>query len=251
MKAAHSTALALAAAAFFGAARVSAATSDASIVASAKKSFVFRHFLKRDDVHVKSSDGVVTLTGTVSESSHKSLAEETVKTQSGVKSVDNELTVKTGGPAEHSDAWITAKVKSMLMFHRGVSAHGTKVETKDGVVTLRGHAESQAQKDLTAEYAKDVEDVKDVKNEIKVAVGSTTRRMEEKIDDSSITAEVKAALLFHRSTSALNTIVKTTNGVVTLGGTAKSTAEADLASRIVKDVRGVKDVNNRMTVSAQ
>ena len=42
----------------------------------------------------------------------------------------------------------------------------------------------------------------------------------DKIDDASITAQVKMTLLFHRSTSALNTKVETKHGVVTLSGRA-------------------------------
>jgi hypothetical protein len=36
-----------------------------------------------------------------------------------------------------------------------VSAGKTEVDVKDGIVTLRGEATSQAQKDLTTEYAKE------------------------------------------------------------------------------------------------
>jgi len=53
-------------------------------------------------------------------------------------------------------------VKTVLLFHRNVSAM-TEVNTKGGIVTLQGNATSQAQKDLTTEYVKDVEGVKDVK----------------------------------------------------------------------------------------
>ena len=42
--------------------------------------------------------------------------------------------------------------------------------------------------------------------------------MGDKIDDASITAEVKSSLLSHHSTSALHTTVSTTDGVVTVGG---------------------------------
>jgi len=49
-----------------------------------------------------------------------------------------------------------------------------------------------------------------------------TRTVGEKIDDASITAQVKMTLLYHRSTSALNTSVTTKRGVVTLGGKAKN-----------------------------
>jgi osmotically-inducible protein OsmY len=72
--------------------------------------------------------------------------------------------------------------------------------------------------------------------------------MGEKIDDASITAQVKMALLNHSSTSALETKVETTNGVVTLSGKARNAAEKDLVTKLVKDINGVKSVKNRMTV---
>jgi osmotically-inducible protein OsmY len=209
---------------------------------------VFQNYLKGDDIKVQSVDGVVTLTGTVSEESHKSLAQETVAGLSGVKSVDNRLEVKGTPPAKNSDAWITTKVKTMLLFHRNVSAM-TEVNTKDGIVTLQGEANSQAQKDLTTEYAKDVEGVKDVKNEMTMAKTSKkTQTVGGKIDDASITSLVKMTLLYHRSTSALNTSVTTKKGVVTLAGKAKNAAEKDLATKFANDVNGVKGVKNRMTI---
>lgn len=222
---------------------------DDRIESSAKKSYVFKTYLKDDKVKVDSEDGVVTLTGTVSEESHKSLAQETVAGLPGVKSIDNRLEVKGERPTDMSDAWLTTKVKSTLLYHRSVSGFKTEVNVKDGIVTLRGNAPSQAQKELTAEYARDIEGVKDVTNELTVTKSSEkTRTMGGKIDDSSITALVKMTLLNHRSTSALNTSVTTKNGVVTLTGKAKSATEKDLATKFAKDVNGVKSVKNQMTI---
>ena len=121
---------------------------------------------------------------------------------------------------------------------------------KDGIVALRGEATREAQKDLTTEYAEDVEGVKDVKNEMTVAktLVKPAKTVGEKVDDASITAQVKVTLLSHRSTSALNPTVKTKDGVVTLGGKAKNAAEKDLATKFANDVRGVKKVNNHMTI---
>ena len=227
---------------------VQASKMDNSIESSAKKSYVFQTYLKADDIKVKSEDGVVSLTGTVSEESHKSLAQETVADLPGVKSVDNMLEVKGESPAEMSDAWITAKVKTIFLFHRNVSAM-TEVDTKAGIVTLQGKAANEAQKDLTTEYAKDVEGVKGVNNEMTVGkIAKKKQTVGQKIDDASITAQVKMTLLYHRSTSALNTSVKTKRGVVTLSGKAKSGAEMDLATKFANDVNGVKSVNNRMTI---
>ena len=70
----------------------------------------------------------------------------------------------------------------------------------------------------------------------------------EKIDDASVTAQVKAALLTHHSTSALNTKVETRDGEVTLTGIAKNAAEVSLVTKLVTDIQGVTSVKNQMTV---
>ena len=64
------------------------------------------------------------------------------------------------------DAWITTKVKSALASHKNVSAIRTNVDTKDGVVTLRGSVDTQAEKDLAGRYAEAVQGVKSVDNQL-------------------------------------------------------------------------------------
>jgi osmotically-inducible protein OsmY len=226
-----------------------AAKTDSRIEKSAQQSYVFKTYLQGDDIKIQAKDGAVTLMGSVSEESHKSLAQETVAGLPGVKSVDNKLEVKGAPPSANSDAWVLDKVKLTLLFHRSVSAGKTEVDVKDGIVTLRGEAASQAQKELTTEYAKDVEGVKDVTNEMTVTKSpKKSQTVGEKIDDASITSLVKMTLLYHRSTSALNTSVTTSNGVVTLSGKAKNSAELDLATKLASDVNGVKSVKNRMVI---
>jgi osmotically-inducible protein OsmY len=229
-----------------------ASSTDSRIESSAAKSYVFKTYLKDDSIKTESKDGIVTLTGTVAEASHKSLAEDTVAGLPGVKSVDNQLQVSGEQPAEHSDAWIGWKVKSALLFHRNVSATGTSVYVKDGIVTLQGEASSMAQKELTTEYAKDIDNVKAVKNEMTIAKTSAqpNETIGDKIDDASITAQVKSSLLSHHSTSAMHTTVSTTDGVVTLSGIAKNDAEKSLVTKLVTDINGVTSVINNMTIAA-
>lgn len=223
------------------------ASNDDRIEASAKESYVFKTLLKDDAIKIESKDGVVTLTGTVSGEFHKSLAGVTVASLSKVKHVDNKLEIKGEGPAEMSDAWLSTKVKTALLFNRNVSAM-TEVDARDGIIILKGEADNQAQKDLTTEYAKDVEGVKDVKNEMSVAKSAKARTVGDKIDDASITALVKMTLLYHRSTSGIETSVTTKDGVVTLTGKASNAAELDLATKLASDVNGVLSVNNQMTI---
>jgi osmotically-inducible protein OsmY len=228
-----------------------AASTDSRIESSASSSYVFKTTLKDDSITTDSKDGVVTLTGTVSEASHKSLAENTVASLPGVRSVDNQIVVTGEQPAEHSDAWITMKVKTALLFHRNVSATATSVYTKDGVVTLQGEATSMAQKELTTEYAKDIDNVKEVQNNMTVAAVPVApdSTAGDKIDDASITAEVKSSLFSHRSTSALHTGVTTADGVVTLTGVAQNDAEKSLVTKLATDINGVTSVVNNMTVA--
>ena len=228
-----------------------ASQTDDRIESSAKKSYVFQHYLTDDSIKIESQNGVVTLTGTVAEGSHIGLARDTVSGLPDVKSVDNLLTVKGEAPAEHSDTWIALKVKTALLFHHNVRATKTDVNVKDGIVTLSGEATSMAQKELTAEYAKDIDNVKEVKNEMTVAKNPAKpeETVGEKIDDASITAQVKASLLSHRSTSALKTKVQTTDGVVTVSGIAKNAAEKSLVTKLVTDIDGVSSVVNNMTIA--
>ena len=66
--------------------------------------------------------------------------------------------------------------------------------------------------------------------------------MGDKMDDASITAEVKSALFSHHSTSALHTTVTTTDGVVTISGIAKNDAEKSLVTKLASDINGVVGV---------
>jgi len=222
---------------------------DDRIESSARNSYIFATYLIGDDIKIQSVDGVVTLTGTVSKESHKSMAQEILASLPGVKSVDNRLEVKGAPPSANSDAWLSEKVKATLLFHRSVSASKTEVYVNEGIVTLRGEVASESQKELAAEYAKEVEGVREVKNEMTVSKTPelTMARVGGKIDDASITAQVKITLLFHRSTSALRTQVETNDGVVTMYGKASNAAEKDLVNKLVNDINGVKSVNNQMT----
>jgi osmotically-inducible protein OsmY len=165
-----------------------------------------------------------------------------------VLGVNNQIKVEPTYP-EKSDAWMAVKIRSRLLVKANVSAASTKVVVTDGNVVLSGTADNIAQKDLTAVYARDIDGVKSVQNEITVkdAVPST---LGEKIDDASITSQVKYALLSHKATSAIKTKVTTNEGAVVITGEAGSDAEKSLVTKLAGDVRGVKSVNNSMTVKS-
>lgn len=228
---------------------------DRRIEDAAKASYNYRTVLD-NNVQVKALDGVVTLSGTVRDKDDRALAEDTVENLPGVTDVKNQITVTPTHP-EHSDAWIGLKIRGRLLVKANVSATTTTISVQDGVVTLGGTADSMAQKELTEAYAKDIDWVKSVRNEIVVidpkATPSTSTAREtlaETIDDASITTQVKFALLGHKSTSGLKTKVSTNDGAIVITGEAKNDAEKSLVTKLARDVRGVRSVNNQMTVKS-
>lgn len=219
-----------------------ASDTDDRIESSFKKSYAYKTYLTEENIKITSKEGVVTLSGDVLDESHKPMAQDVAEALPGVKSVENTIVIKN----DKSDTWLKMKVQSALLFHSNVDAGNTNIFVKDGIVTLKGKAQSPAQKELTTEYAKDVEGVKAVKNEMTISKAKDT--IGEKIDDASITAQVKMTLMMHSSTGVIRTSVTTNNGVVSIGGKARNEAEKDLVTKLSEDVQGVNSVINKMTI---
>lgn len=70
----------------------------------------------------------------------------------------------------------------------------------------------------------------------------------EYIDDSAITAQVKARFVESKSVDASAISVETLNGAVMLSGFAKDANERVTAESLARDVRGVKAVKNQLLI---
>jgi hyperosmotically inducible protein len=226
---------------------------DRQIEEAAEASYNYRTVLE-DNVKVKVQDGIVTLTGTVQDADDRALAVDTVENLPGVTGVRNEIVLKSTHP-EKSDGWMALKIRGRLLVKGNVSATTTTVDVLNGVATLTGTADNMAQKELTGIYAAEIDGVKSVNNQITIkepapAQPEAKRTMGEKIDDASITSQVKFALLSHKSTSALKTKVTTNDGATVITGEAASAAEKSLVTKLAEDVRGVVSVTNNMTVKS-
>lgn len=75
-----------------------------------------------------------------------------------------------------SDAMITTKVKGAFVADSALSALDIAVETNDGVVTLTGTVGSQAELEQAARVARDIEGVKQVKNDIKIDASKADKK---------------------------------------------------------------------------
>jgi osmotically-inducible protein OsmY len=70
----------------------------------------------------------------------------------------------------------------------------------------------------------------------------------ETIDDATVTAQVKTALLGDPEVAGLRIDVDTFKGVVTLSGGVKTAAERDKAIALARKVSGVTDVKSTLQI---
>jgi osmotically-inducible protein OsmY len=136
------------------------------------------------DTDVK--QGVVHLTGMVESDIDRDLAGEIAKGVDGVVDVQNDLTIektaremaaaKAGSDGERTfggwvdDATTTAAVKAKLVGNSNTKGLQIDVDTMDNLVTLSGEVSSTEVKQLAEEIARNTSDVKDVRNQLVVAV---------------------------------------------------------------------------------
>lgn len=154
---------------------------DAAITTGVKAKLALDSNLDSSDISVTTTNGTVTLTGTVKDAAARAAAETATRSFAGVTNVSNRLSVQsttvgaaakttgeavmaTGDAAQQaiSDTWITTKIKSVLLADSEAKGLDVKVDTKDGVVTLEGELASQAAVDHVKALAADVEGVKRV-----------------------------------------------------------------------------------------
>ena len=145
-----------------------------------------------------------------------------------------------------SDSWITAKTKIALFADGRVKGRQINVETKKGMVMLRGKVDSDEAKNAAEETAKSVDGVKSVKNELQVVAPSKREAVEEK--DDAITDRVKREIKKDSRLNKANIDVKTNAGVVSLTGEVPDITSSAKASWTAWKVVGVKSVKNDLTV---
>lgn len=132
------------------------------------------------------ADGIVHLTGMVESDIDRDLAGQIAEGIDGVVDVNNELTVektarqmaaaKADGDDKRTfggwvdDATTTAAVKAKLVGNSNTQGLQIDVDTRDNLVTLSGEVSTVEVKQLAEQIARNTGDVKDVRNQLVVAV---------------------------------------------------------------------------------
>jgi hyperosmotically inducible protein len=154
---------------------------------------------------------------------------------------------KTGTAKEPvNDSWLTAKTKLALVADARVKGRQINVETKKGVVMLRGKVDTDEAKGAAEETTKAIDGVKSVKNELQVVAPAKREGVEQK--DDAITDHVKREINKDQRLKKASIDVKTNAGVVSLTGEVPDINSSAKASWTAWKVVGVKSVKNDLSI---
>lgn len=145
---------------------------------------------------------------------------------------------------QHTDEGITSVIQASLEANDKVKARQVGVETREGTVYLNGVVDTEEARREAARVAWRTEGVLGVVNDLTVG----ERTVGSWVDDVMISSKVKSKLIANTDIRAGDIDVSSSQAVVTLIGRVRSERIRNDAERIARATKGVKDVNNELTV---
>ncbi|MEM5565062.1 BON domain-containing protein [Psychroserpens sp. AS72] len=185
------------------------------------------------------NDGIVTLSGIVSDLPKKISIENAVKHVAGVKAVAEEIKVKYTDSDKYSDVEIAKAAISALEWNASVPSEQIIVEVEDGKIYLTGELEWAYQKDFAKRTIEHLYGVKEVINNIQLKPKATPENVEH---------QIKKAFERSANIDAKNIKVTINNQELTLSGTVHSVKEKDDAEIAAYNAPGITNVINQLEV---
>jgi len=150
------------------------------------------------------------------------------------------VTAKVEQPT--GDSWLTSKTKIALFANERVKDTPVSVETRHGVVTLRGKVDSDEAKAAASSIASGIEGVTRVRNDLQVVSPASRKSVD--VNDDEITRRVEDRLATDGRLDEVD--VRTDAGVVTLTGKVSTIGAGGHASEIARELPGVRSVKNQL-----
>ena len=195
-----------------------------------------------DATHIVSvvKDGIVTLTGSVSNFPEKWAAERAVKRVFGVKGVAEELVVEFRSSTRHSDEDIVGAARRALEWSTTVPEKSVQIRVEKGWVTLEGMVEWQFQRQEAHNVVARLLGVKGVSNMI---------TLKHQVTSADIHTEIEAAFKRGGDLEAGRVQVEVKGSRITLRGQLPSWTEIDAAGLAAWNAAGVTAVDNQIYIS--
>lgn len=144
-----------------------------------------------------------------------------------------------------SNAELESDVKDKLAFEPGIDDSKIHISVENGVISLFGSISSFFEKKVVERAVKSVEGVKGVANELQVDLNAIYKRT-----DTDIAAAAVNALKWDVAVPEEAIQVSVENGEVTLTGTVDWWYQKNSAEKVVRNLAGVKSVNNQITITS-
>lgn len=211
--------------------------SDVEIQKDVIDQLAWEPILRGTEIGVGVRNGVVTLSGTVSNYFQKIAAEHAAKKVAGVKALAENILVGITADFERSDTEIADAVVHALTWNISVPEDKVIAKVENGVVTLEGELEWDFQRASAENAVAHIAGVKMVNNFVTIKPKITPSNIKQKI-----------AEYFERSATidAGKIEVEVNGSTVTLNGKVRSFAELDDAVTAAWSAPGVSHVINNL-----
>jgi osmotically-inducible protein OsmY len=215
------------------------------------------------------SGGHVTLRGEVETTADRETAVRIARQTEGVTEIEDLLRVKaepaatSGRDAPRSaieppdtafdgqpDLWVTTKIQAKYFIDDEVRARNIDVDTRGGVVTLRGTVDSYAIRRQAVALARNTEGVREVRDELQVDTSMADEQdADAGIDDAWIATKIQSKFFLDTDVKGRTIDVSVADGVVTLTGSVESDVQRKTAEQIAGETDGVTEVRNELQVA--
>lgn len=155
------------------------------------------------------------------------------------------------------NGWIEGALETSLQNSDQLKDAEIKVRVEQGEATLSGTVESNEQRKLAEDIARDVEGVESVQNKLKVksaddrtAAAERSISLRQRLADLSTTAVIKRQLLTSDGLKGMQIDVDTRNDKVTLSGSVTTEDQRARAEAIAKEREGIAEVVNNLQVES-
>lgn len=194
---------------------------DREISAAIDNEFLIDDSVPFHRIDVRTTDGVVTLSGTVLHLLHRERAAEVARAVKGVRSVVNRIEV---APVDVGDRALERRVDEALLTDPVADRYELATTVDDGVVTLTGQTDSWAEKQIALDVVRGVTGVREVVDAVEITFPDAR-------PDLELTREIERRLDADARLDAGTIDVMVDDGRVTLSGVVGSAAERGRAYR--------------------
>lgn len=192
------------------------------------------------DLSAEVSDGVVTLTGTVSSWGKRMVTAEAAQRVKGVRDVINDIDVEVPASIRRSDAQLAAAIRLSLEWDAFVDHTCIRSTVSNGWVTLEGEVPAWSDHDEVERAIRNLTGVRGLTNRITVTPPAVSPGM--------VRRSIEHALERRAARDAKQVAIDLRDGRVTLSGVVHSWTEKQAVVGAARGTPGVREIQDQLRI---